>query len=360
MILAIDLTLTHGGGQQVLLDFIKVVEQAGQRVVTLVATGSWLDRTLGGTEDRVSVRSPARSKSTLYWRGVRFARFSWMLLQHRALLGKAKLIVVNDPELFLPSALLASLLRKDTTLYLHMAYKGPAALVLWFVSAFPSVTRLLCVSHFVRSHTDTLVSATARKKLVVIENALPRGSEIVGDDVQPGNMSRIAIVGRLVHDKGQDVVCTLSHQLPDSEFYLVGPFENSDREFVELLRRGSASNVKLVGYQHPIIGYLKEMRIGIVLVPSRIAEAFALTPIEGAAAGCAVIVRNLGGLAEVARNAGLMIVDDDEEFYDSVKRLQAMDPDTLRSHVEATRRQAMAHYHPLRFERDVLEAFDWR
>jgi glycosyltransferase involved in cell wall biosynthesis len=360
MVLTIDLSLTHGGGQQVLLDFVRVVERAGQEVVSLVAAGGWIDRSLGGSGSRVCVPAPARGKSTLFWRGARFVRHSWSLFRHRALIRKAKLIVVNDPELFLPSALLAALLRKDATLYLHMAYRGLGAAVLRLASALPSVTRLVCVSHFVRQHTQALVTSAARKKLVVIENALPQGYQDAAGEIWPGDVARIAIVGRLVPDKGQDVVCDLSRRLPDSEFYLVGPFENADAKYIEILRRRSAGNVKLVGHQHPIIDYLKKMRMGIVLVPSRIAEAFGLAAIEGAAAGCAVIARRLGGLAEVAENLGLLMVDDDEQFYDAIKGLQTMDRESLRSYVEAANRQARTRYHPLRFERNVLDEFGWR
>jgi glycosyltransferase involved in cell wall biosynthesis len=360
MVLTIDLTLTHGGGQQVLLDFVKAVKGADRRVVSLVASGGWIDRSLGEGADRVAVAAPARASTSLFWRTVRLARLSWLLFRHRALFGRADLIVVNDPELFLPSALLAALMRKEAALYLHMAYKGLAGSLLRFVAAFPSVTRLVCVSHFVREHTQQLITEPARKKLVVIENALPHGYENASDEVRLGDTSRIAIVGRLVPEKGQDVVCVLSRRLPASEFYLVGPFENSDAGYVERIRGQSAGNVKLVGYQRPIVSYLKEMGVGILLVPSRIAEASSLASMEGVAAGCAVIARNLGGLGEVARKLGLIMVENDEQFYDSIRRLQEMDRESLRAYVEAASRLARIHFHPLRFERDVREAFGWR
>jgi glycosyltransferase involved in cell wall biosynthesis len=173
-------------------------------------------------------------------------------------------------------------------------------------------------------------------------------------------MSRIAIVGRLVPDKGQDVVCALSRQLPDAEFFLVGPFENADQSFVRLIRQRAAGNVKLVGYQHPVIGYLRSTDIGILLVPSRIAEACPLTPIEGAVAGCVVIARNLGGLAEVAGNLGALTVDDDAGFLAAIREVQGMDRSALSARLRSASQRAMTHYHPRRFERDVLAEFRWR
>jgi glycosyltransferase involved in cell wall biosynthesis len=141
---------------------------------------------------------------------------------------------------------------------------------------------------------------------------------------------------------------------------LIGSFESSDPQYVDLLRRRSASNVSLVGYKHPIINYLRQERIGIVLVPSRIAEAFALVPIEAAMAGCAVIARNAGGLAEVAENTGLITVNTDNQFCEEIGRLQALDRDALRMQVQTAYRRVLARYHPDRFEQGIREVFGWR
>jgi hypothetical protein len=70
-----------------------------------------------------------------------------------------------------------------------------------------------------------------------------------------------------------------------------------------------------------------------------------------------VIVRKLGGLAEVASNAGLVAVEDDDRFGDAIRRLQAMKPESLRAQIDEARRLALAHYHPQRFERDVGQLF---
>ena len=55
-----------------------------------------------------------------------------------------------------------------------------------------------------------------------------------------------------------------------------------------------------------------------------------------------------------------MAVDGDEQFLESIARLQAMKPEALASYVTAARRQALSRYHPARFEREVLETFGWR
>ncbi len=341
------------------MNLLNVAERSGRKVTAMVGAGGWIERSLPSTGDRVVVPAPSRTRSSLFWRGLRLLQFSWTLLRHRDLLRKSEVIIVNDPELFLPSAFLASFLESAVTLYLHMAYRGLAASVLRFAAGFSSVTRIVCVSRFAKRHTEAFLSASARDKLVVIENAL--SSDFVRADrpAPPGDMSRIAVIGRLVPVKGQDVVCALSRALPQAEFYVIGSLENADERYVELLRQNSASNVKLVGYVEPVITYLHEETIGIVLVPSRIEEALPLVAIEAAAAGCAVIVRNRGGLAEVAANTGLMTVDRDDQFLDRIRELQAMDPAELRSYLSFVCGRAAAHYHPARFERAVSEVFEW-
>lgn len=357
MLLAIDLTLTHGGGQQVFLDFLGVLRSSGKDYAALVAGDGWIAGRIAATKECTCTSAPGRSASGLLSRGARLIRFFVTLIRHRRLLKASREIVINDPELFLPGSVLALFLGKKVTLYLHMAYRGHGASVIRLVSALSSVDRLICVSHFVNRHTSGIVTEVARKKLVVVENGL---AELDAEEAAPparGDLTGIAIVGRLVPDKGQDVVCTLSHRLPDITFYLVGPFDNADRAYVDRLRRSSAANVKLVGYQQPVVRYLRDNAIGMVLVPSRIPEACPLVPIEATAAGCAVVVRNLGGLAEVAHNLGLAHVEDDEGFGKAIAAWRSLAPGIRQDRIESARRKAIAHYHPARYARRILEVF---
>jgi len=357
MLLAIDLTLTHGGGQQVFIDFLRTLRSLNRAHAALIAYNGWIAANIGASHECTLAPAPERSRSGLLFRSVRLLRFLAILVQHRALLRSARQIVINDPELFLPGAVIALALKKKVSLYLHMAYRGQSARVLRLVSAFRSVDRIICVSNFVHRHTSSFLKASARQKLVVIENALADWGEDGTQRSGPLDCSRVALIGRLVPDKGQDIVCELSRRLPGVEFHLVGSFDNADPKYVERLRRESGDNVRMVGYRHPVIRYLRDNRIGLVLVPSRIPEACPLVPIEAAAAGCAVIVRNLGGLAEVASNIGLQAVDDDEGFYEEITTLLASEPGVIQARVESARRKAMAHYHPARYARKVAEVF---
>jgi len=358
-IVAIDLAMSHGGGQQVFLDFLRAAKRSGQTVTAMVAAGGWLDKSLSGYASNVSVPAPGRKRSGLVWRGVRFLLFFKTLVKHRALLRGAKEIVVSDPELFLPAALLGSICELRITLYLHMAYRGLAARVLRLAAGLSSVVRLICVSRFVESHVLKFLPQHAARKLALVENAVSESLEDMSERPILGDMSRVAVIGRLIPEKGQDVVCSLSHLLPDTRFYVIGSFDDADANFVETLRKQSASNVSLTGYQSPITDYLRQHRIGIVLVPSRITEACPLVPIEAAAAGCAVIVRNLGGLAEVAENSGLMTVDTDEEFLRAIRSIQNESRRILESNIQAASRRAVSYYHPMRFEQAIQRVFGW-
>ncbi|MGE3483109.1 MAG: glycosyltransferase family 4 protein [Gammaproteobacteria bacterium] len=357
MLLAIDLTLTHGGGQQVFIDFLRTLRSLNRKHAALVACNGWIAGNVDAIHSCTFTPAPSRNQSNFLYRGMRLLRFLATLVRHRALLRAARHIVINDPELFLPGAVIAFALKKRVSLYLHMAYRGQSARVLQIVSAFRSVERIICVSNFVRRHMSTFLSGSARRKLVVIENALADWGEDRAQHSGPPDCSRVALVGRLVPDKGQDIVCELSRRLPGVEFHLVGSFDNADPKYIDRLRRESGDNVKMVGYRHPVIGYLRDNRIGLVLVPSRIPEACPLVPIEAAAAGCAVIVRNLGGLAEVASNIGLQAVDNDEGFYEAISTLLASDPGVIQARIESARRRAMTHYHPARYARKVAEVF---
>lgn len=360
MILVIDLILTHGGGQQVLVDFVHVARRAGKDVVAVLGSGGWLEGALVDAATPVAVTVPSRRRSSLFWRALRSLRFCGLLFRNREHFRRASVIVVNDPEAFVPSILIARLYGKGVALYVHMAYAGLAAKVIRISALSMAVDRLICVSRFVLEYIAQIVPSEARNKLVLIENAFPASAQPAAYEIPVGDVLRIGIVGRLIEDKGQDIVCALSYRLPGTQFYIVGPFDNSNAAYVEKLQKCSASNVHLVGYKHPIVGYLREQRIGIVLVPSRIAEALPLTPIEATLAGCAVVARNVGGLAEVARNIGVPAVEEDGQFEQAIRTLQAMPGETLRAQIEDSRRRVMDRYHPSRFDRDVREVFGWR
>jgi len=118
----------------------------------------------------------------------------------------------------------------------------------------------------------------------------------------------LVFVGRLVSDKGCDLLLDALHELrlrgttPDLTIIGKGPEEAALRERTEAL--GLAKQVTFAG---PLRGEdlcLALNRHRLMVVPSRWAEPFGVVALEGAACGCGVIGSNAGGLPDAIGPCG--------------------------------------------------------
>jgi glycosyltransferase involved in cell wall biosynthesis len=354
-----DFALSHGGGQQVMLDLVRAVKRNGKKAIPWVAQDGWLARKLDCEDSCLVAVSPFRNRSWLPLRALRFLTYFWTLFKNREHFRRADAVIVNDPELFLPASLVAGALRVKVSLYIHMAYRGLAARVVRCTAGMRSVQRLICVSEFVERHTASNIRSVDIGKLFVVKNALSDIDSIGSDLDTPRDMSKLAIVGRLIPEKGQDVVLDLARKFPASRFFIVGPLDNADARFLRWLRECAPANVKFEGYQAFVVRYLREKCIGIVIVPSRITEACPLIPIEAVSAGCAVIARGIGGLAEVSDDVGLVTVSSDDEFAEQIAKLQSMPTNERLEMLSNSMTGVASKYSPQRFDRDIAELFQW-
>ncbi len=126
----------------------------------------------------------------------------------------------------------------------------------------------------------------------------------------------IAFVGRLVSDKGVDVLLRALKHLhrgglkPDLTIVGRGPEEQNLRRLVVEL--GLDGQVNFAGYQsgQALVQQLNRHRI--VAIPSRWAEPFGLVALEGIACGCVIVGSAQGGLKEAIGPCGLTFDNGDE------------------------------------------------
>ena len=151
-----------------------------------------------------------------------------------------------------------------------------------------------------------------------IANSLPFPSTVVPDpyDTEVFRMSDtsrqndIVFVGRLVSDKGVDLLVRAIAQLRDAGITVQtriigeGPESSALKELARHL--GVAGQVEFTGAMQPLELAAELCSSRMLVVPSRWSEPFGIVALEGLACGCAVVAADGGGLVEAIGNCGLL------------------------------------------------------
>jgi glycosyltransferase involved in cell wall biosynthesis len=214
------------------------------------------------------------------------------------------------------------------------------------------VAAVVCVSGALAEQTAAHLPASLRDRLRVVPNGVDTTRFSPRADPGRGERLRVTFVGRMIRDKGADVLLDALALLDrdDVEVTLVGsqnfdagaarsPYEH------EVAAKAAAlgDRVRLVPFRPRAEVAEVYRQADVVVVPSRWAEPFALTVMEGMAAGVPVVASAIGGIPEVMGDAGVQVRPDDPA--DLAAALEALaDDETLRRTVgRGCRRWAQAH-----------------
>jgi len=139
----------------------------------------------------------------------------------------------------------------------------------------------------------------------------------------------------------------------------VGEADLSERAFEEELRREAPANVLFHGWQSDVPAFIERQAIQASVVPSRWEEPFGMVAIETMAAGCLTLVRDCGGLAEIARRTGGPVFTSAQDLAETLRKLAALEP-AERVRLTAAQQQAvLRHYGIDRFRRELLALYGW-
>jgi glycogen synthase len=187
-----------------------------------------------------------------------------------------------------------------------------------------------------RRHLPALVPISS-----VIHNALP----MPGEPAPGGDRLRLAYLGRLVRQKGVDVLVDamglLDDRFPGLRLAVAG--EGSERPALEAQARrlGLESRISFLGtIAHDAVHrFLGEA--GIVVMPSRI-EPFGLVALEAAQMARPIVASAVDGLPEVVAHGetGLLVAPDDPAALAAAVAALIDDPARVRALGAAARRRA--------------------
>ncbi|MGX1703283.1 glycosyltransferase family 4 protein [Microbacterium sp. NPDC055357] len=185
------------------------------------------------------------------------------------------------------------------------------------------VAAIVCVSEDLARHTASRLPRSLARRVHIVDNGIDTEAFAPRDEPRSdAHPLRLMYVGRVIADKGPDVLLRAAALLPhdDIEVVIVGstgfdaaapltPYERSLRDLA-----GKVSG--RVAFE-PFVdrGRLPDLlrTADIFVVPSRWREPSGLTIGEAMATGLPVIASAVGGIPEVVGDAGVLIDADDAE-----------------------------------------------
>ncbi len=116
-----------------------------------------------------------------------------------------------------------------------------------------------------------------------------------------GAREGVIFVGRMIPEKGVDILLEALAMLPDVPATIVG--DGTDRAALEA---AAGSNVRFAGMVRDAELAALLNRHRLLIVPSRWEEPFGIVALEGMACGCVPVVARSGGLPDAVGDAGLI------------------------------------------------------
>jgi hypothetical protein len=263
----------------------------------------------------------------------------WVLGARRARVPTIAHIHESDERLRLAMvrALAAPLLAADRVIAVSDAAKA-------FLSrGIPRLEERTVVIHNGRSMPSTQVPATA-----------------------DSTMPRLAIIGRLSQNKGQDIAIAAAHALHlrhrDVRLEIAGDtfagYEGVERDLrASVSAFGLDNQVTFSGFCADVWELLA--RTDILLAPSR-TDSFPLVVIEAMLARKAIVAADVGGMRELiedGRNGLLVAPEDAQALAAAIERLLD-DPESARRLAEQARSDAVERFSVERFSREIVGAVD--
>lgn len=322
-----------GGGQQILLEAVYSARDAGWEPVVALPEGECARQlqSQGISVAYIKEMNVADGKKSL----VDVCMFLIYNLKVFVTLWRffrgCSCVYVNGSRLLLAAMLAGFFLGKKYVMHIHLNHESAALRLLAFASRQQQSIAVIFPSSFVFVETTKRVPQFARSKCLIIENGLDGRFSSVSfvDRFSNKVLTDVCILGRVCHEKGQDVLISLADNFPDIQFHVIGDSAFSSVEYLNDLKSRKRKNILFHGWVDNVQAKINELGIQVCLVPSRCPrvdanrsfEAAPLVPLQMAALSCLVVVRRLGALQEVADAIGALSFDNDEDLVGIIRSL---------------------------------------
>jgi len=249
----------------------------------------------------------------------------------------------------LPAALITALLRrKPLIVHVHLVYGNRSLRILAQLVRIGLIKRLVfCSEYCFQAFCQLGSSAHA----LLLTNALP----ITTQQAKPSFAStrfqtlRCGFFGRPTVAKGINTIVQMAMEFDSLAFDCYGATDCPSKQQIDYPQNCYEHN-KVISVAQIVV----EQRINIVLVPSIRPESFGLVAIEAMAAGAIVIVRNIGGLMEIAHYTGALNFIKDSELAALLHSVIKMTPTERAKLAKQQYQKTLTYYDVMQFRKTLL------
>lgn len=350
-----------GGGQTVFLQVIDALQSGGLEVAAAFPHGGPLEQVIrkrfGDAVECLRIPDLRLDAATgTVGKVAAMAARSARLLGLLPALRSSDFVYVNGPRLFPVFLALSTLVRSRFVYHVHLDHSALELRLIDALLRHPRTHAVVANSPFVHGRLATRIGAGGHQRLKLVENALPRslaGRPFV-DRWQGTGRLQLVTVGRLMPEKGQDLVVDLAAANPGCDFHLLGGVDPEHRGYGAELRRRAGGNVVFHGAVEDVPATLDAIGAQVNLVPSRRDESFGLAAIEGMACSCLTVTSGRGGLLHIAEQTGAWTARRIEEWQAAVARICSAPRALSSSEARRQYERTMQRYDPGRFAREIL------
>ena len=216
----------------------------------------------------------------------------------------------------------------------------------WRFSYQRGIDRFICPSEFVRQ--QMIKGGFAEDRVVTIPHFLV--------PPKPSQPPYILFVGRLVTEKGAEVLLHAMRELPNVKCKILG-----DGPDMKRLREWARDmpNVEFLGWRSGEPAWYLYQNARAVVVPSLWYEVFGLVALEAMAAGTVVIASDIGGLTEVVEDGvtGRLFPAGDVEALRAHIVDMIEDPDRAQEMGQAGRKKVETEFNPELHYQRIMEVY---
>lgn len=181
---------------------------------------------------------------------------------------------------------------------------------------------IVCVSAALAEQTAEHLPTGLRERLRVVPNGVDTARFRPRADPGRGDRLRVLFVGRMIPDKGADVLVDAVTRLgrEDVELTVVGSANFDAGAGPGAYEREVSRRAAVLGDRVRLLPFTPRAEVAevfraadVLVVPSRWAEPFALTVLEGMASGVPVVASAIGGIPEAMGGAGVPVPPGDAD-----------------------------------------------